>query len=226
MVDISNKPTCEVICPFDHCRDVLKLASIKQIDLSAPPKFNSFNFQRHVTTKHFNKKRKSSDENKTPMKRFVLNETVTESTDCEISQGRASSDEFQFRAATCSTPLESVLTPKSSIILKLRKDLSNANEMIKAFKIDPSTSENSNAMTPKSIRIDKLSTNLSVAEKKNSELQEENIILRHKYMDASGTIRTICRIKPHFSGEAVKWERSKDGTNLQLCMYKMLHCFI
>lgn len=57
MVDLSDKPKCEVICPFENCANVSKLSATKHTDLFAPPKFNPFNFERHFRTKHVGKKR-------------------------------------------------------------------------------------------------------------------------------------------------------------------------
>lgn len=61
MVDLSGKPKCEIICPFENCVHVSKLSTTRQTELSAAPKFNTFNFERHFQTQHVNKKRKPFD---------------------------------------------------------------------------------------------------------------------------------------------------------------------
>lgn len=61
MVDLTGKPTCEVICPFDHCRKSLTLSITQQSNLYAPPKFNPYNFERHIEN-HLKGKRKALED--------------------------------------------------------------------------------------------------------------------------------------------------------------------
>lgn len=103
MVDLNEKPQCEVICPFESCRYVTKLSLIKHFDLHAPLKFNTFNFERHINTQHVVKKRKAGGENKTPVKekgRISNDETQLDSMDCDISQHKASFNGFRAHATS------------------------------------------------------------------------------------------------------------------------------
>lgn len=223
-------PICEVACPFDSCSDAAKLAAMKQTDFSAPPKFNPFNFKRHVTKQHLNRKRKSREETFAygadsnvylPPKRLTFAETVLDVVDCDQSVEKTDSfREFQDQTAISSTPIHPPVTPKTSTILKLQNELNRANEIIKAMKtVTSTTTVSSSATTPKSARIEKLSTDLSVVKKMADEFKNENIMLRHKCMDASGKIQTFCRVNHNFSGDCFKWNRTTDGSQLRLCMF-------
>lgn len=245
LVDLNGKAKCEIICPFDSCKDVTKLSVIKQINFSVPPKFNVFNFERHVNSQHLSTKRKRDidtsmlkateetlvDCEKKKNHRLEIHEKSTlRQLNCEISQ-----EENGIETHT-STPLrqrilsESTLTPKTANILELENKLQLANEKIKSFEesvprtaqstSSSSSSSSSASMTPKSTQIKKLSSDLSIAGKITSKLREENILLRHKYMDESGKIRTFCRIKPDTSGDCFDWRCCSDGTNIQICKYK------
>lgn len=48
------------------------------------------------------------------------------------------------------------------------------------------------------------------------QLNQENILLRHKVMDVRGTVRVFCRIKPDMGLDCFQWNRSRDGTVLKL----------
>lgn len=231
MVIFDRKASCEIACPFYSCKYMTKLSSIKQANLFALPKFNTYNFERHINTQHVNKKRKNDGEKKTPLKRLATDTTLG-TFYCDISPNRHdNTDSSKYFA--CSTPLRQksstdqpeLMTPKTAEILMLKKELSDANNKINVLKnIHPTTYASAStsslrlSMTPRSVRLEKLSCDLLVTEKITGELHEENIMLRHKFMDASGKIRTFCRIKPELSGNCFNWQRSKDGENIQICM--------
>lgn len=238
MVDLNGKARCEIICPVDSCKHLTKLSLIKQVNPLAPPKFNVYNFERHFNGQHLNKRK--IDEVITnqsvvgcgiSQKKHVAeihDKTTLHQLDCDISQNKNESethDLFQPRETSTSTPLRhrlsgahSCMTPKTTNILQLRNELSLANEKIKSLENGvPITSSSSTALTPKSIRIEKLSSDLSIAEKMTSKLREENILLRHKCLDVSGKIRTVCRIKPNVSGDCFDWCRS--GDNIEICKW-------
>lgn len=59
MVDLNGKPKCEIICPVENCEHLSKISIISQTNLSAPPKFNPFNFERHYKTQHVIKNRRA-----------------------------------------------------------------------------------------------------------------------------------------------------------------------
>lgn len=59
IVNLDSDPKCGIICPLQTCNQVSKLSLVKQVDFSAPPKFNTFNFERHFKTQHVNKKRRA-----------------------------------------------------------------------------------------------------------------------------------------------------------------------
>lgn len=259
MVDLNEKPICEIICPFDSCKDVSKLSLIKQANPFARPKFNTWNFERHINTQHLNKKRKRNEDatigndinkkSKSEANEFVKNadqepidsgnsknekgatvndKTVLESTDCDISRNESQTKTIDmFHLAPSSTPVkqisagDSFLTPKTASISQLKKDLALANEQIielkGSFPAEVATTSPSNiCMTPKTVKIEKLLNDLSIAEKISEKLQEENISLRHRCMNMSGRIRTICRIKPGTSDDCFDWRRSSDGTKIQI----------
>lgn len=261
MVDLNGKPICEIICPFDSCKDVSKLSLIKQANPFAPPKFNTWNFERHINTQHLNKKRKGNEDatiendinthkksksggnvfvgnvdqqqidygNSSNGKGDIFNDkTVLGPTDCDISGGESQTKTLDlFHLAPSSTPVkqisagDSFLTPKSARISQLKKDLALANDQIKelkgSFPAVVATKSSSNiSMTPKTVKIEKLLNDLSIAEKLSENLQEENISLRHRCMNMSGKIRTICRIKPDTSDDCFDWRRSSDGTKIQI----------
>lgn len=213
MVNLKAKPICEIVCPFDLCKQVIKLSLIKQIASIAPPKFNTYNFERHINTLHAvvpNKKRKRDGDTIESM--FHDEKTILDTFDCEVSR-----DKIVSSTPNGKQPEGDFVTPKTANIRKLTMDLSMANKKIEELKKNVSNTESaSESMTPKSIRIEKLSNDLSVAGKITSELLEANVCLRHKIMDMASNIRTICRIKPDTTGDCFDWYCSKDGTNIQI----------
>lgn len=239
MVDLNGKAKCEIICPVDSCKYLTKLSLIKQVNPLAPPKFNVFNFERHFNGQHLNKRKRDevttdqADDCAIFQKKHVAEihgKTTLNQIDCDISQEKnecETRDVFEPKEISTSTPLRqrltgdrSCLTPKTQNILQLQKELSLANEKIKTLEDGVSTTAKSDsslstANTPKSIRIEKLSRDLSITGKISDKLREENILLRHKCMDASGKIRTVCRIKPHISEESFEWCCSSD--KIQIC---------
>lgn len=222
MVDLNSNPKCEVICPYESCKFVIKLGLIKQVNLNAPLKFNTFNFERHINNQHVNKKRKSHEENISPVKKATRNETLLDTLPCDISENLTNNQDSCLTFSNplhFSTPVHSPITPKTKNIQNLRKELSVAIEKIKELENNSSIqSICASSMTPKAARIEKLSTDLRVVERKAKQFQSENIMIRHKLMDAYGKIRTICRVKPE-STECFIWQRSEDGSIIELSMY-------
>lgn len=111
------------------------------------------------------------------------------------------------------------MTPKTANIFSLKTELAKANDRIhelKCIQTSSSSSTLSLTITPKSAKIDKLSADLIAREKMSSQLHTENILLRHKCMDARGKIRTFCRIKPDETGDFFEWQSNE--TNIQICM--------
>lgn len=250
LVNLNGKASCEIICPIDLCKDVTKLSLIKQVKPFAQPKFNTHNFERHVISQHLKKKRKREEE--TPVKIVtkhknqvgnIHDETILNSIDCDISlKENENENRTLFRPARffSSTPIRPQIlaghlqtTPKTANIIQLRKELLIANEKIKELEKNvpiatTPTPSSGASMTPKTARIEKLCMDLSMAAKMSSKTHEENIWLRHKCMDASGQIRTVCRIKPDTSGDCFDWRCSNDRTNIQICKYdnsKKYICF-
>lgn len=238
LVELSGKAKCEIICPFDSCKDVPKLSLIKQFDTFAPPKFNVFNFERHINTQHLNKKRKREESPmKTASRSFDISQnqneihdtTTLSPVDCEISRENIQEkarDAFKPDSASTSTPIRqslstdhSEMTPKTEKISHLTEQLCMAKDKIKALENSaptvPAMSSLNVLMTPKSARIEELSNDLSVAGKKTNKLLEENILLRHRYMDATGKVRTVCRIKPDTSGDCFDWRCSAGGIQIR-----------
>lgn len=207
-----------------------RLALSKQVNLNARPKFNTFNFERHIQYQHVNKKRKFIDENMTPLKKIARNETLIETVFCDISEDNARNQSiicFNPRNTLfTSTPNSSPFTPKTKKIQNLQNELSSALEKIRELENIPAISNvcasSSSLLTPKTARLEKLTTDLRAVEKKAEQLQSENIMIRHKFMDSHNNIRTICRIKPE-STACFTWKRSEDGTNIELRMYCIIN---
>lgn len=221
MVDLDAKSICEIICPFALCNQLTKLSLIKQANPFAPPKFNTYNFERHIITLHAahpNKKRKR-DENQMAF----VDETTLGSVGCDISQIE------NYSSINSSTPIRKepenqLLTPKTENIRQLQMKLSMANQKIEELEKNVSQTPSSSAsasLTPKSARIEELLSDLSFSGKITGKLREENICLRHKVLDVSGKIRTICRIKPDTTGDCFDLCYSSDGTNIEICKFNI-----
>lgn len=228
LVNFNGKVSCEIICP--SCKFLTKLSAIKQVNTFAPPKFNTYNFVRHINTQHVNKKRKSDEEEKT-LPKISSYSTVYSTMDCDISPKRQENvSSFQQRfiqssstplGQKSSTDLSQIMTPKTSTIFVLKNKLTEANNKIKVLEnsvptTSASTSLSSLSSTPKSARIEKLSDDLLVAEKTAGKFREENWSLRHKFMDLFGNIRTVCRIKPDTTSDCFDWTCSNEGTNTNI----------
>lgn len=230
VVNFDEKPRCEIVCPLESCDHVSKLSLIKQKNIFAPPKFNPHNFQRHFDSQHVNKKRKydsssSSRLSETLLIKKTATNTLFSTMFCDISPNKhENAGSFKtFLASSSSTPIHQkssnaqtqLFTPKTATINMLREKLSEANNKIKEREIIQPTPIESSSLsllqTPKSVRID--------------ELHAENIMIRHKYMDASKKLRTFCRVKPDLAGDCFDWQRNKDGTGLQICMMNALKQF-
>lgn len=192
---------CEIICRIGSCDNVpVKLSSTKQKNEYALPKFNVFNFERHIQTQHLNKKRKQTTSLgfSTPVKRMTH------------STPKFGSPNVSSLHRPCDD-----MTPKTATVHQLKTELSSAHNLIKELQMsgaqNPSEKENYNAsaLTPKTERIQELKRELNG-------MKEENIILRHKWMEERSYIHTFCRIKPSLSDDTFSWERSKDGTSIKL----------
>lgn len=170
MIDLSGKPKCEIICPFEDCSNLSKLSVVRQMDLAAAPKFNTYNFERHFQTQHLNKKRKAFDD--------LTNHSGE--TEPKISKSL-----FETQVLT---------EPQCVSIIT-----STPNDSRQESQCGESTEQK-----------------LVTMQQELYQMQEENIVLRHKLMDYRGTIRAFCRIKPDLTGDCFNWQRSKDGTILNL----------
>lgn len=158
-----------------------------------------------------------------------IDKTRLQLLDCDISHEKINSKtrEVFNPGNASSTPLRqrlstdhSLRTPITTKMLRLEKELCMANEKIKSLenshpKIAPESSSNV-SVTPKSARIQKLAIDLSAAGEMTNKLREQNILLRHKYLDISEKIRTVCRIKPNSSSECecFEWSCSDDGVQI------------
>lgn len=117
MVDLNGKPKCEILCPYENCSNVSKLSTIGQKDLTAAPKFNTFNFERHFQTQHVNKKRKPLDD-------------ITNRTD--ETPSKCTKDTFERNAPPQGPPMTSTSTHASvAVTADLIKVERLENEMIK-----------------------------------------------------------------------------------------------
>lgn len=209
LLSFDGKPKCEIVCPFDSCQDSTKLNLIKQASLFAPLKLNTHNFERHINTKHLNRKRKCDEEKKTPKKKLVDN-TQFDIIDCDIST-RTENASGLILGTFSSTPIRQkflkdqsqFVTPKTLKIVMLGEQLSTENNIFKELENNQTTKNATTSLsgptiTPKSARIDKLSDGLIVSKEVASKLRKENFLLRYKYTDALSRIQTTCRIKPLF----------------------------
>lgn len=52
VINMSEQPKCEIICPVESCGVVSKLSSIQQSNPFVQPKFNIYNFERHFVNQH------------------------------------------------------------------------------------------------------------------------------------------------------------------------------
>lgn len=237
LLNFDGKPKCEIVCPFDSCQDSTKLSLIKQASLFAPPKFNTHNFERHINTKHLNRKRRCDEEKNIPKKK-LMDSTQFDIIDCDIST-RTENASGLIVGTFCSTPIRQkfpkdqsqLVTPKTLKIVMLGEQLSTANNKIKELENNQTTKNATTSLsgpniTPKSARIDKLSDDLMVSKEVASKLREENFLLRYKYTDALSRIQTACRIKPDTSNDSFAWSCS-DGNglfinrNIQICKHKI-----
>lgn len=254
MVNLDGKPCCEIICPFDFCRQSLSLGITKQTNPFARPKFNPNNFERHIKTQHENKKRKIEEEPSLSVKRSP-NVTILESMSCEISSinGRERYPSFySFLSAPSSTPVRQnlgtlskqsqVMTPKTTKICMLKEQLNEANDKIRQLETIqsgasssssssvsvPPSSLNLQCATPKSARIEKLQSDLDEKGKITDQLHKENIALKHKLMDSRGTIRTFIRIKPDVDATGNCFDWRCNGPNIEIASVncEMDHIFL
>lgn len=200
-MNLDGKPVCEIICRFGSCKNSsVKLSLIKQQNEFAPPKFNTFNYERHVKS-HEERKRKHDESFSfhTPAKKIIHSTPFVPYSNTSTVLG----------------PLG--MTPKTVAVHQLKKELDSANDLIKELQtsgaqiLSAKQQVNSDEMTPKTLRISELKHDLVV-------MKEENFMLRHKWMNERSHIQTFCRIKPQLSGDVFSWERSGDGTSIKLRM--------
>lgn len=218
LVNLDGKPTCEIMCPFQSCYETKKLSLSKQSNLLAPPKFNSFNFERHIKEQHLNKKRKAqtSLDLCTPLKQGPRQ-----------TQYLTPIDHRHHTKSNVVPSTRTENTPKTIRLIQLESELERAGKKIKALeKTNSATVESSSnlnvdvdTMTPKTVRILKLENDVI-------ELKNENLVL-HQMNLGKGKFQTFCRIKPETAKDCFAWQRSEDGTRLKLSdkEFKFGHIF-
>lgn len=222
MIDLEGKPKCEIICPFSNCSQTSKLSLIGKPSLLTPPKFNTYNFDRHYKTKH--------------LKRLAF---------CDISNSNNTDlTPLSKRSRPSSSPNEILEVEKVTCIAAQRMTLratpqksanivSMENQLVEAqLKITELEKENFtlrekylNQKMDNSSMLQKLSCfsqleeeNISLHQKiaESNQLKNVNINLRQKLMDIRQTVRTFARIKPTTNSECFLWQLNIDGTELEL----------
>lgn len=247
MVDLESKPKREVMCPYCEC--ITKLSLVKQVLPTAIPKFNTFNFDRHVKNQHLTRKRRALTDlshvfkNQSPIAisgistlNTIQKTTHTNSSTVSMSSVRRT---LSFENRNISLNLSKVSSPKTTRMMTLQSDLDEAQCKIKDLEAEVSKFKIAMASSPTVLddsqhqirhtdeaqkKIESLEATLQNQSTIVHALIVENILLRHKVMDASNNVRVFCRIKPSTDNECFNWERSDDA--MQLKIGKILKLFM